>query len=349
MPAEQAARHQPRGVDDARQAAARAAAPRRSRSTRRRARACCPGTYTVRLTKGAESSRPRSTVGLDRRAPYTAADRKAQFDAAMRVARAVRRHERARRSASTPYARRRDATRREPPGGRSAAQAALRELSGKADDAAQEDRRDQGGRRDHRRGAHPRAHRHAVRRDPVVGGQAGATIRSRGSRRSVASSPTSSRSLSRCATAISPGPTRACTRRIFRKSRCPMRPRRTPWASRRIRRTRTRRTRPGIATESAGCRMAMPRGSLRGFRSADAGLARTGSSTLRFALFAATMRALVTRVSHAGPDSVIAVGGVRSQCRAHALHRHAARSCRIAGRLAAHRLDVHSDRQPNDS
>ena len=43
-----------------------------------------PGTYTLRLTKGATSVDTKITVGLDRRAPFTAADRKAQFDAAMR-------------------------------------------------------------------------------------------------------------------------------------------------------------------------------------------------------------------------------------------------------------------------
>jgi hypothetical protein len=44
-----------------------------------------PGTYTVRLTKGADVVETKLTVGLDRRAPYNAQDRKAQFDAAMRI------------------------------------------------------------------------------------------------------------------------------------------------------------------------------------------------------------------------------------------------------------------------
>jgi hypothetical protein len=44
-----------------------------------------PGTYTVRLTKGDKVSDTKLTVGLDRRAKFSEADRKAQFDAAMRV------------------------------------------------------------------------------------------------------------------------------------------------------------------------------------------------------------------------------------------------------------------------
>ncbi len=44
-----------------------------------------PGVYSVRLTKGSEVIEGTLPIGLDRRAPYTAADRKEQFDAAMRV------------------------------------------------------------------------------------------------------------------------------------------------------------------------------------------------------------------------------------------------------------------------
>jgi len=44
-----------------------------------------PGVYTLRLHKGGETIETKLEVGLDRRAPYSAADRKAQFDAAMRV------------------------------------------------------------------------------------------------------------------------------------------------------------------------------------------------------------------------------------------------------------------------
>ncbi|HEY0985930.1 MAG TPA: hypothetical protein VGD80_02720, partial [Kofleriaceae bacterium] len=44
-----------------------------------------PGTYTVRLTRGAEVVETKLAIGLDRRAPYSAADRKVQFDAVMKA------------------------------------------------------------------------------------------------------------------------------------------------------------------------------------------------------------------------------------------------------------------------
>src|SRR5213595_3299488 len=44
-----------------------------------------PGVYTVRLTKAGKVSETRLTVGLDRRAKFSEADRKSQFDAAMKV------------------------------------------------------------------------------------------------------------------------------------------------------------------------------------------------------------------------------------------------------------------------
>jgi photosystem II stability/assembly factor-like uncharacterized protein len=44
-----------------------------------------PGTYTVRMTKAGKVSETKLTVGLDRRVKFNAADRKAQFDAAMKV------------------------------------------------------------------------------------------------------------------------------------------------------------------------------------------------------------------------------------------------------------------------
>src|SRR6266700_3685282 len=44
-----------------------------------------PGAYTVRLTKADKVSETKLTVGLDRRAKFSEADRKAQFDAAMKV------------------------------------------------------------------------------------------------------------------------------------------------------------------------------------------------------------------------------------------------------------------------
>ena len=44
-----------------------------------------PGDYTVRMTKAGKVYETKLTVGLDRRAKFSEADRKAQFDAAMRV------------------------------------------------------------------------------------------------------------------------------------------------------------------------------------------------------------------------------------------------------------------------
>jgi hypothetical protein len=44
-----------------------------------------PGDYTVRLTKAGKVYETKFTVGLDRRAKFTAEDRKAQYDAAMKV------------------------------------------------------------------------------------------------------------------------------------------------------------------------------------------------------------------------------------------------------------------------
>lgn len=44
-----------------------------------------PGTYTVRLTSGSETFTTNLQIVLDRRAPYTVADKKAEFDASMRV------------------------------------------------------------------------------------------------------------------------------------------------------------------------------------------------------------------------------------------------------------------------
>jgi photosystem II stability/assembly factor-like uncharacterized protein len=44
-----------------------------------------PGNYTVRLTKGADVLETKLQVNLDRRAPFTLADRKQQFDAASRI------------------------------------------------------------------------------------------------------------------------------------------------------------------------------------------------------------------------------------------------------------------------
>src|SRR5437870_6348107 len=44
-----------------------------------------PGEYNVRLTKAGKVSETKMTIGLDRRAKFSAADRKAQFDAAIKV------------------------------------------------------------------------------------------------------------------------------------------------------------------------------------------------------------------------------------------------------------------------
>src|SRR5204862_1588751 len=44
-----------------------------------------PGTYTVRMTKAGKISETKLTVGLDKRVKFSEADRKAQFDAAMKV------------------------------------------------------------------------------------------------------------------------------------------------------------------------------------------------------------------------------------------------------------------------
>jgi hypothetical protein len=44
-----------------------------------------PGTYTVRLTKAGKVSETKLTVGLDRRAKFSEADRKANFDASIKV------------------------------------------------------------------------------------------------------------------------------------------------------------------------------------------------------------------------------------------------------------------------
>jgi photosystem II stability/assembly factor-like uncharacterized protein len=44
-----------------------------------------PGTYIVRLTKGGQSIETKLEIGIDRRAPYGAADRKSQFDAVMKA------------------------------------------------------------------------------------------------------------------------------------------------------------------------------------------------------------------------------------------------------------------------
>jgi hypothetical protein len=44
-----------------------------------------PGTYTIRLTKAGKTIETKINVGLDRRAKFTEADRKAQFEGAMKT------------------------------------------------------------------------------------------------------------------------------------------------------------------------------------------------------------------------------------------------------------------------
>jgi hypothetical protein len=44
-----------------------------------------PGIYTVRLTKGSQAIETKVTIGIDRRAPYDAGERKQQFDSVMRA------------------------------------------------------------------------------------------------------------------------------------------------------------------------------------------------------------------------------------------------------------------------
>src|SRR5205085_1290801 len=44
-----------------------------------------PGTYTVRLTKGSQVFQTRLDIGLDRRAPWTVADRRQHFEASMKA------------------------------------------------------------------------------------------------------------------------------------------------------------------------------------------------------------------------------------------------------------------------
>ena len=65
-----------------------------------------PGDYTVRLTKAGKVYDTKLTVGLDRRAKFSEADRKAQFDAAMQVHALVWRRKRAHGSDYRPCDRR---------------------------------------------------------------------------------------------------------------------------------------------------------------------------------------------------------------------------------------------------
>ena len=134
------------------------AAQRRLRR-RRRARAWCRARTRCGSPRAGRCSRPSSTIGLDRRAPTTLADRKAAVRRGDAGARALRRDERRSSTASTPRGRPSQTRAKALPQDEPLAQARAR---GKLDDAEEEDRRHQGGRRHHRRGAHPRAPRPAL-------------------------------------------------------------------------------------------------------------------------------------------------------------------------------------------
>ena len=130
-----------------------------------------PGVYTVRLTSGSTVLTQPLPVSLDRRVTFTLQDRQAQYDAAMRVSRLFGRETTlvARINAVRQGAEARAAAL--PDGDPLKAQ--LRDLSGQGRRAAERDRRHQGGRGDHRGGTPARAHRPALRRDPVLRRPAG--------------------------------------------------------------------------------------------------------------------------------------------------------------------------------
>ena len=168
-PSQRAPRHQPRDLVDARQAAAR------SVGGADRVQLDAGPARSARHVHGAHDQGQGSLRDEDRRRPRSSRDvLGGRSPRAVRRgdegAHAVRRDERAGRPDQRgPRAGRCD--RFETAGERSDAQAARRSLGqGRRD--AQEDRGDEGGRRDHRRGAPARAHGHAVRRDHVVRRQA---------------------------------------------------------------------------------------------------------------------------------------------------------------------------------
>ena len=164
--------HQPGELEHAAAGAARAA--RRAARLQRDAgpaRAARDATPSGSPTAG-RSPRRSSTSQLDHRAPFGLADRKAQLEAALQV-RAVFDDMSKVTGASTPRAApSRSASRR----CRRATpwRAKLQAADAKLEEAQEEDRRHEGGRRDHGRGADPRAPRHALRRVHGLGGQAGA-------------------------------------------------------------------------------------------------------------------------------------------------------------------------------
>ncbi len=109
------------------------------------------GTYTVRMTKGDKKFEEKLETHLDRRATYTAADRKAQYEAALRVrdlfgemSDLVFKINAVRAQADADAAKVK---------GNDALHAQLTKLSGDADEIRRKDRGDEGGWRDHRRTA----------------------------------------------------------------------------------------------------------------------------------------------------------------------------------------------------
>ncbi len=124
-----------------------------------------PGTYTVRMTKGGEVYETKVPVELDRRATYTVADRKLQYDAAMRV-RTLFGEESA--LMDRIQAVRGQLGERQKAADVAGAAEAGRGPRGQGRRRAQAHRRDHRGRRDHRRGTPARAHRQAIRRDPEL-------------------------------------------------------------------------------------------------------------------------------------------------------------------------------------
>ena len=130
-----------------------------------------PGVYTVRMTKAGKSTETKLTVGLDRRVKFSEADRKAQFDAAMKVHALfgdesalmdrilALRGSLAKSGGALPEG---DALRQNDRG--------LRQKGGRG---AEADCRYDRGRCDHGRGTPARAHRPALWRDPELRRQAG--------------------------------------------------------------------------------------------------------------------------------------------------------------------------------
>ncbi len=201
-----------------------------------------PGTYTVRLTKGKDVVETPLVVALDPRAPFTLADRKAQYDEAMKAhalfgrmsdvvdrlngyrALAVR----AREGAA--------GGRRRPEG--------PRRVRGEGGGDPQGRRRHVRGRRDHGRGAAARAPRLRLRRDPLVRGPARRLPgRARGSPRARAEGRRGARGGAR-RRRISRRSTRSCGRGSSRRS---PRRRREARASGSRRRGRSRRRGPARA------------------------------------------------------------------------------------------------------